>query len=53
MLLQVHDELVLEVPPEELAEVSALVKHEMEKAIDLVVPLLVEVGNGSNWRDAK
>jgi DNA polymerase-1 len=53
MLLQVHDELVLEVPPEELPEVSALVKHEMENAIDLVVPLLVETGSGSNWRDAK
>jgi DNA polymerase-1 len=53
MLLQVHDELVLEAPPEELAEVTALVKREMEKAIDLDVPLLVEVGSGSNWRDAK
>ena len=53
MLLQVHDELVLEAPPEELAEVSALVKREMENAFPLEVPLIAEVGSGNNWRDAK
>jgi DNA polymerase-1 len=53
MLLQVHDELVLEAPPEELADVSALVKREMENAFPLDVPLLAEVGSGNNWRDAK
>ncbi len=53
MLLQVHDELVLEAPPEELPEVAALVKREMETAYPLDVPLLAEVGSGSNWRDAK
>jgi DNA polymerase-1 len=53
MLLQVHDELVLEAPPEELEEVTALVKHEMENAFPLNVPLSAEVGSGLNWRDAK
>jgi DNA polymerase-1 len=53
MLLQVHDELVFECPPEELGAVSALVKREMEGACELKVPLLVDVGVGDNWRDAK
>jgi DNA polymerase-1 len=53
MLLQVHDELVFECPPEEVAAVSKLVKREMEGAYDLKVPLLVDVGVGDNWRDAK
>jgi DNA polymerase-1 len=53
MLLQVHDELVFECPPEELDDVSHLVKREMEGARSLKVPLLVDVGVGVNWRDAK
>jgi len=53
MLLQVHDELVFECPPEELDEVSKLVKREMEGACELAVPLLVDIGVGDNWRDAK
>jgi DNA polymerase-1 len=53
MLLQVHDELVFECPPEELDEVSRLVKREMEGACELSVPLLVDIGVGGNWRDAK
>ena len=53
MLLQVHDELVFECPPEEMDEVSRLVKREMEGAYELKVPLLVDVGVGENWRDAK
>ncbi len=53
MLLQVHDELVLEAPPEEAAEVSALVKSAMEGVKRLEVPLLVDIGVGENWRDAK
>ena len=52
MLLQVHDELVFDVPQAELEEVSALVKSEMQGAVDLTVPLLVEVGSGRNWREA-
>jgi DNA polymerase-1 len=53
MLLQVHDELVFECPPEELEAVSSLVKREMEGACALSVPLLVDIGVGDNWRDAK
>jgi len=53
MLLQVHDELVFEAPPEEAAEIAALAKREMEQVHRLEVPLLVDVGIGDNWRDAK
>lgn len=53
MLLQVHDELVLEAPGEELDAVSQLVKSEMENVYQLTVPLIAEVGSGPNWRDAK
>ncbi len=53
MLLQVHDELVFEVPPSELDEMKRMVKTEMEGVYKLNVPLLVEVGTGDNWRDAK
>ena len=53
MLLQVHDELLLEAPPEEVAEIRQLVKKEMEGVYSLEVPLIVDVGTGPNWRDAK
>jgi DNA polymerase-1 len=53
MLLQVHDELVFEVPKPEVDEVASLVKHEMENAVDLSVPLVVEIGVGSNWLETK
>jgi DNA polymerase-1 len=53
MLLQVHDELVLECPPEELQAASKLVKRRMEDVVALKVPLLAETGTGTNWRDAK
>ena len=53
MLLQVHDELVFEVPGPELDDVSALVKNEMEKAADLSVPLVVDLGSGANWLETK
>jgi DNA polymerase-1 len=53
MLLQVHDELVFEAPPEEARQIAALAKREMEQAARLDVPLLVDVGIGDNWRDAK
>jgi DNA polymerase-1 len=49
----VHDELVLEAPAEEVEEVSALVKSAMEGVRKLEVPLLVDIGAGENWRDAK
>ena len=53
MLLQVHDELVFEAPPDEAPQVAALAKREMEQVARLDVPLLVDVGIGDNWRDAK
>ncbi len=53
LLLQVHDELVLEVTVEELEQVTALVKQAMEQAVELDVPLLAEVKIGSNWAEAK
>ncbi len=53
MLLQVHDELVFECPPEELDAVSRMVKREMEGVYELTVPLVVDIGTGDNWRDAK
>lgn len=53
LLLQVHDELVLEAPPEEVSDASALVKQRMEGVASLAVPLLAETGHGANWRDAK
>ncbi|MBP1906704.1 DNA polymerase-1 [Paenibacillus turicensis] len=53
MLLQVHDELVFEVPPEELELMKSLVPETMEKAIELSVPLKAEVSSGSNWYEAK
>jgi DNA polymerase-1 len=53
MLLQVHDELVLEVPREELETVTALVKEEMEHAAELSVPLVVDSGSGLNWLETK
>jgi DNA polymerase-1 len=53
LLLQVHDELVLEAPPAEIDRVTALVKRHMEGAATLAVPLVVEVGVGDNWLEAK
>ena len=53
MLLQVHDELVFEVPPDELDPVQKLVKHQMEHAAQLSVPLVVDLGVGPNWLETK
>ena len=52
MLLQVHDELIFEVPTEEVAQMKTLIKTEMENAVETKVPLLVEVGVGKNWLEA-
>jgi DNA polymerase-1 len=53
MMLQIHDELVFETPPEELEELTRLVKSQMEGAFPLgVVPVVVEVGTGKNWAEA-
>lgn len=53
MLLQVHDELVFEVPPEELEQMKALVPQVMESAIKLSVPLKADVSYGKSWYEAK
>ncbi len=53
MLLQVHDELLFEAPPAEADKVAQMVKREMESVHKLDVPLIVDVGIGENWRDAK
>jgi DNA polymerase-1 len=53
MILQVHDELVFEVPKQEAARAGEVVKAAMEGATQLDVPLLVEIGVGMNWMDAK
>jgi DNA polymerase-1 len=51
MTLQVHDELVFEVPENEIETMQSLVREQMEKVHALAVPLLVEMGVGPNWRD--
>ena len=53
MLLQVHDELVFEVPERERTAAAGLVKREMEGVTRLRVPLVVTIGAGKNWVDAK
>ncbi len=53
MLMQVHDELLVEVPEKEVSKVSEILKHEMETAVSLDVPLVADVGVGDNWMDAK
>ena len=53
MLLQVHDELVFEVPNDVLDSAQTLVKHEMEHAAELSVPLVVDIGIGKNWMETK
>jgi len=53
MLLQVHDELVFEAPPEEIEDLSRIVKARMESVYALEVPLVADIGIGDNWRDAK
>jgi DNA polymerase-1 len=51
MILQVHDELLFEAPKRETGKLTKLVKEEMENVHKLAVPLVVEIGVGSNWRD--
>jgi len=53
MLLQVHDELVFETPPEESEPAQSLVREEMEHAAELSVPLVVDLGTGRNWMETK
>jgi len=53
MTLQVHDELLFDVPEKEVEQVKQLVRHEMETVIQLKVPVVVDCGVGPNWRDLK
>lgn len=53
MLLQVHDELIFDVVPAEKKQMEELIKRNMESAVSLKVPLLVEMASGANWYDLK
>ena len=53
MLLQVHDELVFEAPPQEVEALASLVREQMENVTPLRVPLVVDIGTGPNWLEAK
>jgi DNA polymerase-1 len=53
MLMQVHDELLIECPRSEAEKVAATLKREMENAVELDVPLVADTGIGDNWMDAK
>ncbi|MDU6792165.1 MAG: DNA polymerase, partial [Anaerococcus sp.] len=53
MILQVHDELILNVKENELEEVKQIVKDEMEKVLDMKVPLEVDTNMGKTWYEAK
>ncbi len=53
LLLQVHDELVFEIPPQEWDELKPKIKETMENAVTLTVPLVVEIRQGNNWMEAK
>lgn len=53
LLLQIHDELLVETHQSEIEEVKQLMKHEMEQACDLLVPMIADVKKGHNWYDAK
>jgi len=52
MIMQVHDELVFEVPKNELEQMKNLVRSEMENAISLKVPIKVDMGAATNWLEA-
>jgi len=53
MLLQVHDELLFEVPEEELEEMRQLVPQIMSTALELSIPLKVDINSGQNWAELK
>jgi len=52
MLLQVHDELVFDVLKDELESITPIIKHEMENAYKISIPLCVDIGTGNNWLEA-
>jgi len=53
LIIQIHDELIFDVPAEELSDVKTIVKEHMEKALKLSVPIKVNIKCGKNWADAK
>ncbi len=53
MTLQVHDELLFDVPEAEVDTIRSIVKHEMENVVELKVPIVADIGIGPNWRDLK
>ena len=53
LILQVHDELIVEAPEEEAEKAAALLTEEMRGAAELAVPLLADAGTGKSWYDAK
>ncbi|NEP37022.1 DNA polymerase I, partial [Moorena sp. SIO3B2] len=53
LLLQVHDELIFEIPPDEWEELQVKIRETMESAVELSVPLVVEIHAGDNWMEAK
>ena len=52
LIMQIHDELVFEVPADEIEEMEAMIRHEMEHVCPMSVPLKVSVGKGRNWAEA-
>lgn len=53
MIMQVHDELLFESPETEVEKAVEIIRREMETAVELDVPLLVEIGAGDNWMNTK
>ena len=53
MILQVHDELIFEVPENEIEKMKVLVKEHMENVVELIIPLKVDMGTATNWYDLK
>lgn len=53
LIMQVHDELIVDTPPQEVEQVRALLKQRMEQVVALDVPLIADVGVGDNWLEAK
>ena len=53
LILQVHDELIVECPPEERDQVARILQEEMEGAVSLSVPMVAEAASGRTWYDAK
>ena len=53
MIMQVHDELLFEAPEEEVPRAMEIIKKSMETAVELDVPLTVEIGAGDNWMNVK